>query len=311
MEIIVNNERVVGAYLGFPVENRKDLMKNPQCKKFLEENEKYFHTTDPKMILEFFSKTGILLEHVYSKRSLAVNFLGVKVEYPYQFYPYHMYSHHIWIIDDDDCIEIRKQDLYLNGNFVRNIEEEKKEQKNRLDAFLKIKEKLQDVFEHPGYYDRFEREKENFIYNSEWFSVHESIKNTEQLVISPYGDLFTLTTEGILYWNKQIYATQVDYIFEQDSINKLIVFQNGNVEYLTASFGGPLSICCDKVLYTKNCLVTLKDKRLQIINKEYEEYVADLSHTFVLCGVSDVYFKTNDYDELVIKVGKEEITYPL
>lgn len=307
MEIIVNNERVVSEYLGFNVKIFEDLMENPKCKNFIEENKEYLNSVEPKDFIEFFKKTGIILEHRFNNYK-AFNFLGLKQEYQYR-----VFNCHLMVIEREKNIDIKDNILYLNGKEIRNIKDEIKEQEERFNKFEEINERLKEISDHPGCYDDFEIEKEYLItqHPDDYYPNYRMIENTEQLVISPYNDIFTLTEDGILYCNNEIYDKNVEYIFEQDIINKIIVYSNKNVEYLTASFGGPLNIRCDKVLYSKTCLATLKNKELKIIHKNYDDYIQNQSYDITLYGVDDIEFKTYDYDELLVKVGKEEITIPV
>ncbi len=67
MKIIVVNEKVVSDYLGFPVKNYEDLLENKECDKFIKENKSYIKSITKKDLLEFYHKTGIILEHEFPK----------------------------------------------------------------------------------------------------------------------------------------------------------------------------------------------------------------------------------------------------
>lgn len=310
MRIIVYNERVVSEYLGFNVKIFEDLMENSKCKRFIEENMEYLTSVEPKDFIDFFKRTGIVLEH--QSKFYKFNFLGLKQEYWYTKEEYKVHTSHLTVIDEENDIYIKDNILYLNGREIRNINNEKKEQDERFNEFERINERLLDIYNNSYGYEKFDIEKGELIeYSNEFFPNYKIIENTKQLVITPYNDIFTLTDDGILYCNNEVYDKNVEYIFEQDIINKIIVYSNNDVEYLTASFGGPLNIRCDKVLYKENCLVTLKNKELRIIYKNYYEYIKNQSNDMTLYGVDDIEFNEYDDDELLVKVGKEEIKIPV
>lgn len=310
MEVIVINERVVSEYLGFKVKVGEDLIKNPKCEKFIKENKQYLTSVESKEFIEFFKKTGIIVEHYILKGKKRFNFLGLKLEYLYK-----IFNCHLFVVDKENIVEIKKDVLYLNENKIRNIKNETKEQEDRFNKFKKISEKLENISINPGCCDNFDNEKEYLIivHPDYCYSNYISKKNTEQLVISPYNDIFTLTSDGVLYCNNDVYAKDVEYIFEQDIINKIIIYKNKNVEYLTASFGNSYNVRCDKVLYNNdslcNYLAILKDKKLKIINKTDDNYINNKSCNTVLYGIDDIEFNTYDKDELLLKIGKEKFIY--
>ena len=216
-----------------------------------------------------------------------------------------LYFAHLIVIDDQNVIKIEDNFLYLNGKKERNIKEELDIQKNMMEKFQKFNKELED-----NYLDY-----ENLI--KKYFPHYQYIKYTNQLILTPFNDILTLTDDGILYCNNKVYRTNVDYVFEENVMNKIIVYNDQSIEYLTVNFESPLAVTfnplamtCNKVLYSTNCLIMLYNKKLAIIIKEYD-YLDNKSHGIMMNGIDDVEFKSDDQDELILIVGKERIMIDL
>lgn len=299
IKVIVANEGVVSKYLGFEVINGQDLVEDNRCKNFIKENEKYFTSTKKEDYISFFERTGIRLEQNCIKSHMKFNFLGVNYLLEKKIYAYDLL-----ILNSDDIYEIKKDILFKNGTKIRNVKKEMED----IDKRLRSVDNVNDFLKENSCYISLDNEKENYIYNYENFPEYEIKKDTDQLIISPYNDIFTLTYDGILYCNNKIYRKNVEYIFEQDEINKIIVFEDGNVEYLTASFGrASFNKKCDKVLYNRYSLILLSKKTLTIISKDYEEYLVNKSCEINIHGIDDVNFKDFDEDILELQIGKEKV----
>lgn len=304
MIISVVNERSISKYLGFKVKKSDDLMEDSRCEKFIKENEKYFSSTEGEDFAEFFRKTGIRLEHSIMP-NIKFNFLGFKIE---DFRK--VYDCDLLILDKDNDYTVKNNVLYNNGKEIRNIEKEIIKQNERKENYEKINDQLMWVFNNPGYFDEFEREKEKIIYY--YHPEYNSIKDVKQIIITPYDDIFTLTENGTLYCNDKIYAKGVEYIFEQDCINKIIIYEDKKIEYLTAScYMLKSDIPNDKILYNDSSLITLQNKKVTIISKDYDEYVGNKSATVEFQGIEDIEFGNNYEYELILKIGKEEILLDL
>lgn len=321
MRIIVCNSRAISEYLGFEVETFDDLMTNSKCKKFVEENMDYLLSVDTKDLIEFYKKTGIILEHKLKRKGFCnnyINFLGL-LSYFYVPNGTHLgpfdpirkvFNAHLIVYDDENIIEEKNGVLYLNDKKVRDLKQELTNQEDRYNKFKEINERLLEIHDTPGYYNDFEIEKRDLILYREFkdnYPDYKEKENTEQLVISPYNDIFTLTGDGVVYCNNDVYTKNVEYIFEQDTINKIMIYENNAIEYITASFGSPLYQKFDKVLYGKTFLATLKNKKVHIISKEYDDYIVEQNYNFDLEGIDDIEY--NGDTELILKVGNRNIIY--
>ena len=302
MEIIVCNSRIVSKYLGFEVKTFENLMENPKCKNFIETNSKYFNSTEPTDFIEFYNKTGIILEHMFIKSgSMGFNAYGIKQN--------KIHIAHIMIIDRENKSNIIDGILYVNDKKIRCVKQEIKEQEHRFTKFQELNKKLEGIFSNNEIFE--DRKEELILYDENYFEYYNKIKKIDQLIITPYNDIFALTREGKLYCNGEIYSENVEYVFEENTINKIIIYKDNNIEYLTANFGGPLNKKCDKVLYNEEFLATLENKEMQIIIKNSKEYIENKSYTITLKGIDDIDFNELDDEELILTIGKEKINFPI
>lgn len=329
MKIIALNTRSVSKYLGFEVKRFENLMENPKCQKFIEENMEYLTANDPTLLIDFYKKTGIILEHKYEKRrsfsNSTINFLGVlqfnyapRNKYLGPFTPLRsIYNAHLVVIDQENIIEQKGDYLYINDKKVRSIKKEVDDQKDRYDKFVELNDRLIEIYDNQYYYDDIEIEKRDLILYPEEKAFLDNYPNykekndIEQLVVTPYNDIFTLTGDGIVYCNNDVYAKDVEYIFEQDTINKIMIYNDcKSIEYISASSNVSLYGKYDKVVYgdtfSHSLMAFLDGKKVTIITRPLGTYILDESSEIELEGIDDIRF---DCDRLVLIIGDREVIY--
>lgn len=300
MKIIVNNKRSVCKYLGFDVGECEDLLKNEKCKNFIEQNLQYFTSTDPEDFIKFYKKTGIVLEKVYKKGNIKINIYGTDINYPYP-----IYSAHLCVIEENDEITIKDRQLYLNGNKIRNIKDEINLNKERFSNFYDFNNELKKFSNE--FFSDFENEKEQLIMKKFNNLDLNLFKEAKQVIVTPFYDVFFLTDDGKVYFNSKLYSENVNCIFEENTVNKMLVYNDNFVEHLTSNYQG-ITRKYDDVLCNNYCLAMLKDRKLELIIKEDEKYIKNKSKNITLNGIDDFYL---DDDEVILMAGNNKINLML
>lgn len=288
-ETIVNNSRRVSDFLGFKVQKCENLYKNSKASEFIKKYDKYLNTTKKEEFREFFYQTGIILEHIYlfKSRVISFNMFGARVNRNYQ-----VYNSHLQILTRVEQLEINDNIIYANGKEVYNLKNDE-ENKEKLEHISHINDWFCEKIVYGN--EVYENEKQCILgYEMENIEHHE---NTQQRILDPYGDIFYLTEDGILYCNDKEYDKDVETVWEQDRYNKLIIFKDNKVEYLSATFGGCFDEVYDKVLYGENYLALLKDKKLKIIVRMNPDGYKIESTESNFSGIDDIEIEINEWDE--------------
>lgn len=302
-ETIVTNSRRISDFLGFKVKNFEDLYKNPKASEFIRKYEKYLNATEKETLKEFFDRTGLVLEHTFLCVGKRIGFdMFGSTENRY----YKVYNYHLQVITRVEELKTKGNIIYADGKEIYDLKEDEGN-KEKLEHIAHIN----DWFCEKICYGRetYENEKQSILgYEMEKIEFFE---NTCQRVLNPYGDIFYLTEDGNLYCNDKEYDKEVLTIWEQDRYNKLIIFKDNKVEYLSATFGGHFDEVYDKVLYGENYLALLKNKKLKVIVKKNPCRYQIESTESNFEGVDDIEEEENEWGEevLVIKSNGNKIKY--
>jgi hypothetical protein len=305
-KIEVLNERRVSEFLGFKVSNYEDLLLNSNCNDFIRKYEKYFESVSSKDFEEFFRKTGLMLRHVFysnlNSSYISFDILGYNLSFSIN--P-KIYNNHLLVITRVDKLTIENNIIYADRKEIYKIKDEN-EVINKLTRISKIRERFYEA--KRDYPDSACISKLSEIVYEEYGKKYDiNTSDISQIILSPFGDIFTLKNDGVLLRNNMPYDKNVEYIWEKDSYTKIIIFEDKKIEYISGTIGNLINKTYDKIWYDDYFLAILKDKNLELIIREEN---IENSVSFSLKGIDDIDYDSKN-EELILYVKNQEIRYPL
>ena len=306
-KIEVHNTRRVGEFLGFNVKPYENLYENPKCNEFIEKYKKYLNSTKKEDFEEFFSLTGIILRHHYLCRQKSISFDILGSNNDRSKTP-QIFNSHLVVVTYVKTMNIENGIIYADGEKIYDLEDDKS-QKEKLNIIDDINVEFINANYDNGTNDGFLDDQytilKSYFKDSNLFEEYKYMNNHEQIVLSPFGDIFTLTTDGTLYRNDTIYDHDVEYIFERDRYTKLIIFKDKKVEYISSTFGNPMSSQYEKLIYTDTFLGTLKDTTLTVIQK-LSKYNLEKNSSVDFCiyGINEIEY---DYGQNALVLNNSSI----
>lgn len=303
-KIVVMNSRRVSDFLGFKVKNFEDLNRNINASEFVKKYEKYLNSANKNELKEFFKKTGLIIEHLYLQKSgvIRFNMFGSTANT----YRLKAYNYHLQIRTKVEELNIENGIIYDDGKKIYDLKDDEGNEEK-----IKQIEHINDLLYEKLPYDKETYESEKQVILEREIGNLENFENTCQRVLSPYGDIFYLTEDGTLFCNDKEYDKNVETVWERDRYNKLIIFKDNKVEYLSSTFIDPFEEVYDKILYGDKYLAILKDKTLKVI-VTINPYLYRIKSTAIcFTGVDDIECGRNRWnkEELIIYTNGNKIKY--
>ena len=326
MDLIeVYNARRVSNALGFEVKHYENLLENPKCEDFIKKYKKYFESTNKKDFIEFYNKTGIMISHVYkgkySKKYkyeeieyVCFDQLGCSMEKERKKYP-KRFNNHLLVLTKVESLTFENNKIYADGKLIYDIDKEGKS-KDLLKTIDLLNSEFDNIKDEYGSYEDplrcslgeevLYRQKETLSYYN-YLDYDLDTSDAEQLVLSPFGDIFVLKEDGTLLRNNEEYDKNVEYIWEQDEVTKFIIFEDSTIEFISSSFGNPVDIKTDQLYYNRDFLAYLKNKIMYIIIKDDDNNASTRTE---IKGIDKFDFDTYE-EELILYKNNEEIRFPI
>ncbi len=313
---IITNKRRVSKLIG--IESIRD-------RKFEREYNEYFNDTSIEKLNEFYEKTGLKLTNIYklkeayNKKSIDSRYLRIS-ELPYDFSEYmiekisfnslgssidspfenDIYGQDIIAIHEVDEIWIRDNKVVVDGKEIYTLYKNKE--------IIELENRCSEIRYELSFTKNID--EKNKIIHDNYDSEYEIKGEVKQIYLSPFGELFVLYNDGLLYmqeYGKHVnlkYAENVAGIWEANTYNCYLIFKDNYVEFLASK-----SFYChekkyDKVIFKDNYLALLKDKELEVISKS-EDSEENYHSTFneiddIDLGEYESYLKIKKQDEYII-----------
>ena len=299
--ISVKNLKKVAEYIGIEpkidpttmtAQLEADLLKNPDAKDFIKKYEKYFTTSDKKLLREFYNQTGLILMNVFdcANSPAPTQYLTM---YGFLEKPYDTPSnaHLIARITTDSHLNPAKEDYY--------------EHDYDKDEPWGFSEEVLDTL----------RQNPEFAHTKEFERCYKYGPRTD--FVGSFGEHFVLK-DGNLYRDDQKIEENLKTVFRLNDATIYLIFNDNTVEFLEYK---PCETTdyrkYDKIIYDINFIACLKDQNLSVIKREENgEFNYDTTFDIQFTNVDDIEYVLDDPNEpgrgtLKLITGKNYIGFPI
>lgn len=299
--INVKNLKKVARYIGIEpridpttmtAQLEADLLKDPHAKDFVKKYEKYFTTTDKKLLREFYDQTGLILMNVFSRQGFDVSsqyltmygFLKEPHETPHN-------AHLVAYITTDSHLKLAKEDYYEHDY-------------DKDEPWGFSEEALETLRQNP-----------EFVHTKEFERCYKYGPRTD--FVGSFGEHFVLK-DGSLYRDDQKIEENLRAVFRLNDATIYLIFNDNTVEFL--EYKPCETTDCqkyDKIIYDINFIARLKDQNLSVIKREENaEFNYDTTFDIQFTNVDDIEYELDNQNEpgrgtLKLISGKNYIGFPI
>lgn len=308
--IIVCNSKRVSDFLGLNLKPGDNILKNSDCFHFILRYIEFFEDVSIENFQRFNEETSLSLSSIYllknytyeniydvfnKKRQdverhlnenpdvniVQISFNSLGSTFDREDCYFEIYNHDLLIENEAENIKLDGDHIVINGKNIYTLYNDecmnlKKKEKICYAARYEMSVALDNnILEKIKAVEKIENEK---------YKLHDGVK---QLYLSPFQDLFSLYDDGNLYKNNKFYAKDVLTIWEANSYNCYLVFNDYSVENLVTNFAYKTNKSYDKVIFNEYFIAFLKDRELKVIAISFYDEIDTNYYTF-FSNVDDI-----------------------